>query len=110
MRECLTPYRVSFAVQKDSIYKRPFSRVIQKLKEGGFITKWLNDEMDLVARIQTKASVLSGAEAKPMTLNEFQAAYLVYLCFIGLSLIGFGLELVYSKMPKRAILSQKHNP
>ncbi|TRY76391.1 hypothetical protein TCAL_02717 [Tigriopus californicus] len=76
MSECLTPYRVAFAVQKDSIYKRPMSRVIQKLKEGGFINKWLNDEMDLVARIQTKASVLSRTEATPMTLNEFQAAYL----------------------------------
>ncbi|TRY76390.1 hypothetical protein TCAL_02716 [Tigriopus californicus] len=102
LRECLTPYRVAFALQKHSIYKKPFSRVIQKLKEGGFVNKWLNNEMDLVARLQTKTSVLSTAEAKPLSLNEFQAAGLVYLCFLALSLIGLGLELIlhYSKRLK----------
>lgn len=70
------------------------------------MNKWLNDEMDLVARLKTKTSVLSTAEAKALSLNEFQAAGLVYLCFLTLSLIGFGLELVVHSS-KRLKMSQK---
>ncbi len=37
LSECLNSYQVAFALGKDSKLTQPFSHVIHRLKEGGFV-------------------------------------------------------------------------
>ena len=70
MRECFIPFVIGFAFQKDSIYTQPFSKKIQQLVEGGFINKWMNDEME---KVGNKASnVGKSKEATPLTVQNLQ--------------------------------------
>ena len=69
MKECFVPFSIGLALQKDSIYTEQFSKKIQQLIEGGFIEKWLEDEMNKVAK---KAKLGASKEAKPLIVQHLQ--------------------------------------
>ena len=68
MSECLFPFNVAFALQKDSLLTNVFGSTIERLSETGFFDKWIEEELDKVAVIKdskqdilrVRASVVDG--------------------------------------------------
>ena len=74
MKECFVPFSVAFALQKDSIYTDKFNAKMNQVIEGGFIEKWINDELEKNAK---KANVEASTVAEPFTIDNLQVKFYI---------------------------------
>ena len=71
MSECLFPFNVAFALQKDSVLTTAIGATIERLSETGFFDRWIEEELDKVAVIkETKQDILR-VRSKQKPSNAF---------------------------------------
>ena len=105
-KDCTSPYRVSFSLQKDSIFTKIFDRVIERIKESGLIQKWTNEELyraRLHSSQQNRATSSGGGDRNvfKITVGHIQGPLMAYFALILIS-VGIFLAEVALNMAKRS--------
>ncbi len=92
MNECWNIQQIVFYFPKGSKLKEPFDAVLRRLRESGLISKWINDEMDKLARLQ-KTTGLDTREIK-LSLDHLRAPFLLVLILYVITIATLCAEFV----------------
>ena len=92
MKECIIPYKVAFIVPRTSIYKQKFDGIIKRLTETGHVLRWFETEMDKAAKVAKNKK--SETVAKPITIHQLQAPFILYLFTIVAGVLSFFAEIL----------------
>ena len=87
---CINFYNVAFSVPYNSKYKDVFDRKIGQILEAGLIGKYIEIEMDKIAK--TIKSVKSKAINIPLSIIHLRPPSLLLLILLGISLLVFCIE------------------
>ncbi|XP_050721175.1 glutamate receptor ionotropic, kainate glr-3-like [Eriocheir sinensis] len=83
LEECMNPFGVGAILTKNSPLKSSFDVVIQRLREGGFVDRYFQEEVR-EQREKASSSLAFAEEAEkedgvsPLTLNHLQGVFLVW--------------------------------
>ncbi|XP_068201454.1 glutamate receptor ionotropic, delta-2-like [Palaemon carinicauda] len=100
--ECLLPYSIGLAFQKNSPLKPAFDGVILRLFESGVVSKWKEEVVDYFRqqykekRLERAEVVLSGS--KPLTLKQLQGVFYVLAIGCIISTLILLAEILTSKL------------
>ncbi|XP_040575409.1 ionotropic receptor 21a-like isoform X1 [Lepeophtheirus salmonis] len=93
VQECLNSFRIAFATSKNSIYTDRIGDKIIQLNAGGLIEKWIEDELNLIARL---SKVEAKASHKKLTINDLEGPFYLWLFGIGISMTTFVYEVMWN--------------
>ena len=94
-KECINFYNVAFSVPYNSKYKDVFNKKIGQILEAGLTRKYLEIELDKVAR--TINSAKSKAINTPLSIIHLRPPLLLLLILLGISLLVFCIECACGK-------------
>ena len=94
-KDCINFYNVAFSVPYNSKYKDVFDRKIGQILEAGLIGKYIEIEMDKIAK--TIKSVKSKAINIPLSTIHLRPPLLLLLILLGISLLVFCIECACGK-------------
>ena len=88
--EYLNFFNIAFSVPIGSKYKVAFDKTIRKIVEAGLAQKYMEIEMDKIAK--KAKSAISKAVANPLSINHLEAPLLLLPMLLAVSLITFCVE------------------
>ena len=94
-KECINFYNVAFSVPYNSKYKDVFDKKIGQILEAGLTGKYIEIEMDKIAR--TIKSAKSKAINTPLSIIHLRAPLLLLPIFLAISLLVFCIEYASGK-------------
>ena len=94
-KECINFYNVAFSVPYNSKYKDVFNMKIGQILEAGLTRKYLEIELDKVAR--TINSAKSKAINTPLSIIHLRPPLLLLFILLGISLLVFCIECACGK-------------
>nr|XP_040575485.1 glutamate receptor ionotropic, delta-1-like [Lepeophtheirus salmonis] len=91
VEECLNSYSVAFVTAKNSIYTDRIGDKIIQLNAGGLIEKWIEDELNLIARLSKTETTAAHNKLK---INNLEGPFYLWLLGIGISILTFVYEMM----------------
>ena len=94
-KECINFYNVALSVPYNSKYKDVFDKKIGQMLQAGLIGKYIEIEMDKIARVSNSAK--SKTINTPLSINHLSPPLLLLSILLGISLLVFCIECACGK-------------
>lgn len=94
MKQCLSSYFISYAIPKNSPYKKRINVILSAVDYGGFIVKWNSDSAQYIFK---KYQLATGPSKtiKVFSLHDLECAFFVFIAGLMLSTVVFCVEVAF---------------